>query len=380
MKGGIKMNKRIIAFFLSVVLIVSGLSAVSAAAVKREWSPTISVDDFTVTANETVLVNINLSDNTYGIMAFTISLIYDKSVLTYVGRHKGLFRYGPPYVVEKDGYIAIVDCEDNNIKENGIMITLEFTVNADAPGGTYPLKIGHVRPKTNGEDLTDCFANKRGDIITPKVKNGSVTIPLTQENCRHNYSEWKERVEATCVNEGIDSRSCVACGKSETRTTEKTDHIYEKEWTVDVPATKESEGVMSRHCRSCSKKTDYIYFPYESQGGSDFNNEKGDTATKEDKVVSDNYKPETSTTAPPEVEETVSTTVEPTEETEQEQTEQKETEEIDANTLVTEKLKDVSAPKGIAGKIYSFFFGTDGEGGIVNAIIKAFKEFIKNLF
>lgn len=373
------MYKRIIAFLLSIVLIISGLSVVSAASAKREWSPRISVDDFTATANSTVLVDINLSDNTYGIMAFTISLIYDKNVLTYVGRHKGLFRYGPPYVVEKDGYIAIVDCEDSNIRKDGIMITLEFTVNEDAPGGTYPLKIAHVRPKTNGEDLTDCFANSKGDIITPIVKNGSITIPLTEENCRHNYSEWKQRVEATCVNEGIDTRNCVACGKSETRTTEKTDHIYEEEWTVDVPATKESEGVMSRHCRSCTKKIDYVYFPYQSEGNSDFNNEKGDIASKDDKVVADNYKPETSTTSPPESDES-STKTEVAEDAKTEETDQTKPEDMDANILVSEKLKEVSAPKGIAGKIYSFFFGTDGEGGIVNAIIKAFKEFIKDLF
>ena len=265
LKGGLIMFKRVTAFIICAVLMFSSAFMVSAAAEKREWSPSLSVGDIEATANDTVLVNIELNDNKYGIMAFTLSLMYDKSALTYVGYHKGNFRDSWMYVVEKDGYIAMVDCEKTNIFDNGTMITLEFTVNKDVHGGEYPLTIAHVRPKTNGQNLKDCLANKRGDIITPNVTNGKLIIPVTQENCRHDFDKWEEKVEATCTEDGIKVRNCKDCGKSETKTVKKTGvHIYNEEWTVDEAATKEKDGVMSRHCKNCSEKTDYIYFPYKS--------------------------------------------------------------------------------------------------------------------
>ena len=51
----------------------------------------------------------------------------------------------------------------------------------------------------------------------------------------------------------------------------------------------------------------------------------------------------------------------------------------DANAIVSEIRKE-EVQNGIAGKVYCYLFGQDGKGGVINAIIKAFKEFINSLF
>lgn len=392
------MFKRIIALIICVVLMFTTMCVVSAATEKKVWSPCLFVEDITATANDEIFVNIQVSNNEGGIMAFTLSLMYDESALTYVGYKKGIFKDSNMYVVKKDGYIAMVDCESGNKKTDGTMLTLIFTVNSDVKGGTYPFKIAHVRPKTNGENLKDCLANKAGDIITPTVKNGNLIIPTTQENCRHNFSKWEEKVAVTCVSDGTEVRVCENCGKNENRTIDKTGiHTYEKEWTVDTAATEDSDGVMSRHCKNCSKTTDVIYFPYESvkeaveesnkQKDPDqeigFNNQVGDIVAVTEKIVVENYKPETSQSQDTTQDSTESQGSD-SQSTSKEEYESLVDEDAVANTgadeLVGQTVQVSAEPKGIAAKAYSFLYGEDGDGGIINAIINAFKEFIEKLF
>lgn len=364
------MLKKISVIVLSLILIISFAFSVSAAAPKEVWSPYVKVDDVTATANDTVLVNLEVTGNVHGIMAITISVVYDQNVLDYVDYYNGIFRQH--YVVKKQGYIAIVDCENKSIKGDGTIITLEFKVKENAHGGTYPIKIAHVRPNEKGENLKDCFANWRGDEINPIVTNGSITIPITQQNCRHNFSSWSEKAKPTCAQEGADHRNCSVCGKNEIRTTEKTDHIYEEEWTIDKSATEDSKGSMSRHCANCNKKTDNIYFPFSLVSEKNFKNTQGDKVTVAEKLIAESYK-ETEIKVP---EQEI-----PQNEPQEDPVETPATDEIpDANTIVNDIKTEEKIQDGIAGKIYNYLFGKDGKGGIINAIIKAFKQFIDKLF
>lgn len=365
------MYKKLLSLGLSVILAFSLAFSASAASEKVVWSPYIKVDDVTATANDTVLVNLELTGNTHGIMAMTISVIYDTSVLSYQNYYNGVFKQH--YVSPKDGYVAIVDCENKSIKKEGAIITLEFTVKEDAPGGTYPIKIGHVRPKEKGEDLKDCFANWRGDIINPIVTNGSITVPLTQQNCRHSFGDWQVKAAPSCNKGGAEERNCSACGKNEIRETEKTDHIYEEFWTISTAATADSKGSMARLCEGCSKKTDIVYFPLSLVEEKNFKNTVGDIVTVEEKAIADNYKgveQKPNKVEPQPDENDTPPTIEIP----------KEDDIPDANTIVSEIRKEEKIKNGIAGNIYSYLFGEDGKGGIINAIIKAFKQFINNLF
>lgn len=366
------MYKKVLALMLSVVLAFSLAFSASAATEKVVWSPYIKVDDVVATANDTVLVNLELTGNTHGIMAITISVIYDKDVLSYQNYYNGVFTQH--YVSPKDGYVAIVDCENKSIKKEGPIITLEFKVKEDAHGGTYPIKIGHVRPKEKGENLKDCFANWRGDVINPIVTNGSITVPLTQQNCRHSFSEWKVKAAPSCTKGGAEERNCSACGKNEIRETEKIDHIYDSNWTIVTAATKDNKGSMARLCDGCGKKTDTVYYPFSLVEETNFKNTVGDTVTSAEKAIADNYKgvEQTPSEKDPDKPDTP--------ETPPEQDNPDADDIPDANTIVSDIREEEKSPNGISGNIYCYLFGEDGKGGIINAIIKAFKQFINDLF
>ena len=364
-----KYLKKFFVLLFCCVLILG--SAFTADAEKLSWSPKMAVDSITAARGDTIYVNVVVSESTHGIMALTFSLLYDNTALTYVNFQKGIY-YDTPYVVDHGRYISIVICETGSNFRNGNIITLEFKVKDDAYSGFYPIKLVNIRPDEKGESLKGCFANWRGDTITPIVTHGGVTIPRTQENCRHSFSEWEIKTEATCTQKGLRNRFCSNCGKNENEEIEMAEHIFNDFWTIDRPATDTEEGVMSRHCKNCEEKKDYVTFKKEVSEDNSFENETDNQVTEEDwqelgdYKTEDNEKPQTEPQKPAE---TVPTENEP-------QEQDKKPDEIPQNA---EDLIDRSEEAvGIAGKIYRYLFGKDGDGGIINVIIRAFKEFLAN--
>ena len=118
----------------------------------------------------------------------------------------------------------------------------------------------------------------------------------------HDFGEWTVTKPATCTEKGIETRHCSRCDATETRETDKTEHVYtavvtpptctEKgytthtcscgdsyvdsyvdalghdfgEWTVTKPATCTEKGIETRHCSRCdatetreTDKTEHVY-------------------------------------------------------------------------------------------------------------------------
>ena len=69
------------------------------------------------------------------------------------------------------------------------------------------------------------------------------TIPATG----HTFGEWTVTTPATCTVDGTETRTCSACGETETRTIPATGHTF-GEWTVTTPATCTADGVETRSC------------------------------------------------------------------------------------------------------------------------------------
>jgi len=361
-----KLIKRLILLIACFAIIIA--SAFTANAAKISWSPKIAVDSITAARGDTVYVNVVVSESTHGIMALTFSLLYDNSALTYVNFKKGIY-YDTPFVVDHGRYISVVICENGSNFRNGNIITLEFKVKDDAYSGSYPIKVANIRPDEKGESLKGCFANWRGDTITPIVANGVLNIPLTQENCKHSFSPWEIKTEATCTEKGLQNRFCSVCGKNQNEEIELKEHEFNDFWTIDRPATETEEGVMSRHCKNCDEKKDYVTFKKEVSEENSFGNEEDQEVTIKDWQELEDYK-----TSDGEEEPTVNQ--KPPVEVEPEVTEPQE-EKPEEIPMGAEDLIDRSEEKlGIAGIIYRYLYGTDGNGGIIGAIVKAFKEFL----
>ena len=391
-----KISKKIAAVCLCFVITFWGFGIAVSAATKT-WSPVITLDNVTATEGDTVFINVNLSENLYGIMAFTFSICYDDDLLTYKGYRDGLLTrikndkleksvFSQYYIAEHDDYISIVDCENKNRYGNGTIITLEFSVNEDISAGTYPIKIANVRPNEKGENLKGCFANWRGDTINPVVEHGSITVPLTQENCVHSFGGWSVKTQNSCVSEGVEVRNCTVCGKMESRTLSKSDHTYESVWTVDLAATADEDGILSRHCADCNDKTDYRFYTYSSATKQGLKNEVGTTVTQaeldalessEGTSPSDSSKEKDSDSSKPDN----SDGKNPDEKDNDNISDEDNSEKIpeNADLLIEQAKKDDLVKTGIAGKIYDYLYGTNSKNGILNLIFKALKEFLERI-
>lgn len=74
----------------------------------------------------------------------------------------------------------------------------------------------------------------------------------------HNYGEWKVTTPATCMSEGIETRTC-HCGETETRTIPKSNH-QAGEWIVTKEPTCVDNGEKVQKCTVCDEviKTEII--------------------------------------------------------------------------------------------------------------------------
>lgn len=68
----------------------------------------------------------------------------------------------------------------------------------------------------------------------------------------HTWGAWKQTTAPTCEGKGVDTRTCSACGKPETKPVAATGHVTWSEWTVTKAATCVDKGVETRKC-GCGK-------------------------------------------------------------------------------------------------------------------------------
>ena len=188
-------------------------------------SPKLIVSDASAQPGDAIELTVLLENNP-GITTLVVtSLEYDRSVLTLSGVSNGelfsSFTKGTRYLF--DDY--------PNVCDDGVLMTLTFTVAANAPSGSYTVKA--IANDVSDEDLNDV-------ILTPVA--GTVTVAAHV----HSYGAWAVTTPATCTASGVESRSC-ACGQTETRTIAATGHSYGA-WTVTTPATCAAAGVESRVC------------------------------------------------------------------------------------------------------------------------------------
>lgn len=227
------------------------LGSFSASAEEGKGDGHITVDTVTAINGDSVTVRLQMEENP-GIMAMTVFITYDSSVLTYETYYRG---YLTDYTVAdhpEQNLIRFVNCQNGNMRKNGAFITLQFKVKEEADFGFYPISI---------EYQAGDFCNWRLDKLMPEITPGGVNIEYNGKNCSHKkYGEWEVGAEPSCLENGMDRRFCVKCGHCDMRETSPIGHTYSDTWTVDKPATSESAGTMSRHCIRCDATTDLLTF------------------------------------------------------------------------------------------------------------------------
>ena len=74
-----------------------------------------------------------------------------------------------------------------------------------------------------------------------------------EEECTHEWSDWEEEEEPTCVDEGTKTRYCYLCGEEQSEPIKATGKHDWCDWEVVKKATIKKEGRKERDCLFCDK-------------------------------------------------------------------------------------------------------------------------------
>ena len=341
------MKRKLISILLCFLLLL-GVFPLSVA-VSAASDGVYTIDTITAQTGDDIVVNINVADNP-GTAAMTISITYDSSVLTYKRYARGILK---DYTVADHpdrNLIRFVTCDAKDVTDDGLIISLQFTVKGDAVADFYPISIQYSLG-----DFCDWSLKK----LSPTIAPGGVNVSYNGTNCTHKtYGSWKTVIAAQCSSPGIRQRNCTLCGRTENGDIPQLKHEYQNFYTVDEPATASQSGTMSRHCKNCSAVTDIKNFSLDDAGEHNINN------------TPDGVVPPNDFTGP--LPSDGSDTADPPDDHSSDNTDSEE-ETANAEDLVNKK-KDTVKKRGSAlgGLIYRLFFKDDG--GLLGRVLEIFSD------
>ncbi len=191
---------------ISVVLAMVLLLSIGAFAADDESTAKIIADKVQATAGETVKVEIK-AENNPGIALARIQVSYDGKLFELVNVEDGGIWgeqvHSPTY--ENNPYILFWENSlvTENIKENGVIATLEFKVDDGVNSGSYPIVISYDYENddiiTNNADRVK-FETVNGAIVISGASNSEPEYTEERENAR---DERKKDVIALKINESM---------------------------------------------------------------------------------------------------------------------------------------------------------------------------------
>lgn len=234
--------KKLIALMLALVMCVGMMSVVASAA----GSPSLAVSSAKGEAGKSVEVSVTLSNNP-GIAMLEFDIEYDSSRLTLEGMSATNVL---PDAAAKTRYIWVTNVEGDS-KAEGKILTLNFTVKADAAPGDAVVKVKNV----------NC-GNWAEEELSVGTSAGKVTLA-----CAHKWGEWAENKAPSCTEKGEMTRECELCGETETKAVDALGHKW-GEWTTTKDATCKAKGEKTRECSACgeteTKTTDKVAHKYKN--------------------------------------------------------------------------------------------------------------------
>ena len=105
---------------------------------------------------------------------------------------------------------------------------------------------------------------------------GALVMSACSKECTHTWGDWSETSAATCIAEGTETRTCSACGETETRAISTVAHNFST-YTPDGNATCIADGTKTATCTTAGcnakdtvadpdSKTPHVFTEYTSNG------------------------------------------------------------------------------------------------------------------
>ena len=220
---------------------------------------------------ETVSVSIKLG--AHEAMMWNCKVSYDKNVLEYVGWQAGISDQF------EEASMIFVGMSGNS---GGTVGTLKFRIKDNAEAGKTT-----VSASATGANLME------GTEFALSASGASITI--VSDECEHTWGDWKETTAATCDKDGVETRTCTACGETEEQPIKAKGHTPGNDAETVKPTCTEDGYTTGGKCTVCGEVLDKEVLPatgHKDDGGKETKaatcTEKGEktyTCTVCDKVV-----------------------------------------------------------------------------------------------
>ena len=277
--------RKISSLILAVLMVVTVcVTAIPVSATQGEC--TIRVQSVAANPSETVEVEVFIENNP-GIFFYVLGVEYDTTRLNLIGKAANTVDWGGSQTV---GTKLVWDSSAKDIAFNGLMLTLTFEVLADAADGMASVTViyeegdicnyaeediipvivpGYVAVAVDvcshetTEVLPGFAPTCTEDGLTDGIRCTDKCGEILQRQARiratgHSFGDWIITQAPTCTENGVETRTCSACGEEENAVVYPTGHSFSA-WTgTEVTCT--VDGVKTRTCSNCGEvKTNVTY-------------------------------------------------------------------------------------------------------------------------
>lgn len=237
--------KKTLSILLALALVLS-MGVMTAFAVTSDGKLDLSADKASAKVGDVVTFTVTATpDSSLGVSTMNFKVYYDTAAYEFVN-------------VTPTDYVPSPSVHSGNPGEIGFAAATEAVQNTVGTVMTFQLKV----LRTNGTVTMNIGCYSLGDFDGTNVAEAVIANSRTSVTvaCDHTYGDWTVTTPATCTTPGEETRTCTACGETETREVAVIAHTA-GEWEVQTPATCTEAGVEVLKCTVCGAEMDSRAIP-----------------------------------------------------------------------------------------------------------------------
>ena len=194
---------------------------------------------------DTVTVTVKVTGNPNKAVGYLIRVNADSAGLEFVSASKVDAMQEP----DKNGG-SFSGFDEAGIPEGSTVGKIVYKVKDSAEPGDYKITVS----------CTSAFDANDNDVSLSVSGSTTVTV-VGEDECEHTWGDWKETTAATCEKDGVETRTCTACGETEEQPIKAKGHTPGDDAETVKPTCTEDGYTTGGKCTVCGEVLDKEVLP-----------------------------------------------------------------------------------------------------------------------
>lgn len=236
--------KKTLSILLALALVLSlGVMTVFAAPATTDGKVVLTADKSAAKVGDVITFTVTATpDSTNGLGALDFNVQYNPAKFELVSASDAAYFNTVSFNTAVAGNLQYSGTALAAVTTTGPVVTFQLKV-LESNGVVDLVVTSYALGDFDGTDATDSAIANAGSAA-------AVTVA-----CDHAYGAWTVTTPATCTAPGEETRTCTACGATETRPTALAPHTP-GDWEVVTPANCTEAGVEVQKCTECGTELD----------------------------------------------------------------------------------------------------------------------------